>query len=146
MDRPRFAKHSLVAVAHSATRISVDVREHSVLTDQPQRAGGDDAAPSPLELLGASLAACVALYVNRFCASEGIRAEDLAVEVQPFWREGPGRIGRYAVKVHLPEEISPELRERLLEVAASCPVHATLTHAPEISVELHAPRPALVAS
>jgi putative redox protein len=118
--------------------VSISLRGHQVLTDQPERAGGTDTAPTPLELLGASLAGCVALYVHRHCEARGLEAEDLEVEVRPFWRENPGRVGRYEVIVHLPEGIPPSFHAGIEEVARSCPVHHTLTAGPEITVQLAA--------
>jgi putative redox protein len=138
MTASRFSKHSIVATPEGGAKFAVEVREHRLITDQPARSGGTDTAPNPLELLGAALSACVALYVHRYCESEGLPADDVAVEVKPFWREDPGRIGRYEVVVHLPETIPEAHHETIEAVAQGCPVHNTLTHGPEISVGLRA--------
>ncbi len=57
--------------------MDVAVRNHTIRTDQPQRAGGEDSAPTPLELPGAALAGCVALYVQKSCEAVGLPACDL---------------------------------------------------------------------
>jgi putative redox protein len=138
MNSARFSKHSIVATPRGGKKFAISVRDHRLLTDQPERAGGTDTAPSPLELLGAALSGCVALYVHKYCESEGLVADDLAIEVKPFWRENPGRIGRYDVIVHLPDSIPPEHHAAIDRIAQSCPVHRTLATAPEISVQLRA--------
>lgn len=134
--RIRGSRHSAVALALGGERIAATVRDHEVLTDQPERAGGSDSAPTPLELLSVSLASCIALYVRRYCAQQGLEGADLAVEVKPFWREDPGRIGRFDVTVHLDDGVPEHHRAAMLEVARKCPVHHTLAHAPELTISL----------
>jgi putative redox protein len=136
MDAVRFSKHSIVATPEGGTLFSIALRGHQLLTDQPERAGGTDAAPTPLELLGAALAGCVALYVHKYCEKHGLVAEDLAIEVKPVWRENPGRVGRFDTIVHIPAHIPPEHHAGIEEAAQSCPVHHTLTHAPELTLQL----------
>jgi putative redox protein len=134
MKLPNVSRHSIVAIPTDGARITAMVREHQVPTDQPARGGGTDTAPTPLELLSASLASCIALYVNRYCVNEGLKSEGLAVEVKPFWRENPGRIGRFDVVIHIPETIPGDYHADLLEVAEKCPVHHTLASGPELGV------------
>jgi putative redox protein len=136
MNLPKTSRHSIVATPAGGARFTASVRDHSVPTDQPARAGGTDTAPTPLELLSVSLASCIALYVHRYCDNEGLESEGLAVEVKPFWRENPGRIGRFDVVVHIPESLPEEYHADLLEVAEKCPVHHTLTHGPEMIVQV----------
>jgi len=134
MTLPKLSRHSIVAIPADGARITAVVREHEVRTDQPARGGGTDSAPTPLELLSASLASCIALYVNRYCVNEGLQSEGLAVEVKPFWRENPGRIGRFEVVLHVPDTIPGDYHADLLEVAEKCPVHHTLLSGPELGV------------
>lgn len=65
----------------------------------------------------------------------------MAVEVRPFWRESPGRVAPYDIVVHLPETIPAEPHAEIERVAQSCPVHHTLTLAPEITLQLRTPSP-----
>ena len=140
MDRPSYSRHSIVATPVGGRQYTITVRDHQLLTDQPARAGGADAAPTPLELLGASLSGCVALYAHKYCEAAGIDGSDLAVEVRPFWRED--RIGRFDVLLHLPESIPTEHHAELEVVARNCPVHHTLASAPQITFQLLAVAPA----
>ena len=133
---PRTSKHSVVATANGGLAFSVAIRDHVISTDQPGRLGGDDTAPTPLELLSASLASCVALYVHKFCEANTLVATGYAVEVKPLWKEEPGRIARFDVIVHLPDTIPATRHAEIEEVARTCPVHSTLEHVPEITVQL----------
>jgi putative redox protein len=132
----RTSAHSIVAVPAGGLKVRASVRDHVVPSDQPERAGGEDTAPTPLEMLSVSLAGCIALYVHKFCASNSLPSEDVVVEVKPIWRTDPGRVGRFDVVVHLPEEIPESFHAGIDEIARTCPVHHTLTHTPEITIRL----------
>ena len=116
-------------------RFAIAVRGHEIACDQPAEAGGEDSAPTPPELLAASLAGCVAFYVARYCEQAGIPADDL--EVLCDWQVGgkPRRMERLEVAVRLPA-CPPERRKAIERVANSCLIHATLQHPPEIVVRL----------
>ena len=131
---PRTSKHSVVATSNGGLAFSVAAREHIISSDQPARAGGDNSAPTPLELLSAALASCIALYVHKYCDAHSLVPIGLAVEVKPIWKEAPGRIARFDVFVHLPDTIPPSHHAAIDEVARTCPVHNTLMHTPEITV------------
>ena len=47
----RTTKHSVVATHAGGEAFTVEVRGHTVRTDQPRSACGSDAGPTPLELL-----------------------------------------------------------------------------------------------
>lgn len=120
----------MVVTHQGGVRFAVQIRGHQVLVDQPERGGGEDSAPMPLELLGASLGSCVALYVQRFCATRSLPYEGMQVEVAQ--RGAQGRIGSFEVRVKLPEALPPHYAEMLERVARSCPAHNTLAHGAEV--------------
>jgi len=103
----------------------VAVREHRVTADEPEDHGGDDTGPSPQELLAASLASCSAITMEMYAARKGWDVGDVVVDVQyePAQRGSPTR---FAMEVQFPKELPEEQRERLLQIAAKCPVHRTL--------------------
>jgi len=134
----------MVVTHQGGVRFAVGIRQHQVVVDQPLGAGGDDLAPTPLELLGASLGSCVALYVQQFCHARGLPYEGMRVEVRP--RTVPGRIERFDVSVVLPAPLPPHYAQLLERVARSCPAHATLVHGAEVDVAIHLPEGAPAAA
>jgi len=120
-------------------RFTADVRGHKVAVDQPQRGGGEDSAPMPLELLPTSLGTCVALYVQQFLVTRGLDATGLTVEVGSIGAPNPNRIGRFEVGVKIPGGIPEKYRDAVKRAAEGCAVHHTLTHTPEIAVSIEAP-------
>jgi putative redox protein len=130
---------SPITVTHDGgVRFTVQVRGHRVVVDQPERAGGDDAGPAPIELLGVSLGTCVALYVQQFCEARGLSSAGLRVEVVQHGAQNPNRIGEFAVRVELPDGIPTQYLPMLERVARSCPAHNTLAHGAELRVEIAA--------
>lgn len=117
-------------------RFTADIRGHKVTVDQPEKGGGDDSAPMPLELLPTSLGTCVALYVQRFLATRALDASGLTVEVTSVGAPNPNRIARFGIEVKIPGGVPEKYRDAIRRAAESCTVHHTLTHAPEIAVEI----------
>ena len=139
-------RQPIVVTHDGGVQFSAQIRQHRVIVDQPERGGGADAAPAPIELLGASLGTCVALYVQRYCASRGLSHEGMRIEVQQFGAQNPNRIGQFDVKVVLPSGLPDEHLPMLERVARSCPAHGTLTHAADVNVALALGTPATVAA
>jgi len=103
----------------------VEVRRHRVTADEPEAHGGDDAGPSPQELLAASLASCTAITIEMYAVRKGWDVGEIAVDVdyEPAHRGSPTR---FVMQVEFPKELPEEQRERLMQIAAKCPVHRTL--------------------
>ncbi len=127
-------------------QFAAQVRSHRILVDQPERGGGADAGPSPIELLGVSLGTCVALYVQQFCQSRGLSHDGMRVELRQRGAQNPNRIGEFAVKVVLPDGMPEEHVAMLERVARSCPAHNTLAHGAEVAMEFELGAPAALPS
>jgi uncharacterized OsmC-like protein len=123
-------------------QFAAQVRSHRILVDQPERGGGADEAPSPIELLGVSLGTCVALYVQQFCQSRALPYDGMRVELQQRGAQNPNRIGEFSLKVVLPAGIPEEHVAMLERVARSCPAHNTLAHGAEVAMEFEVGTPA----
>jgi putative redox protein len=103
----------------------IEVREHHLTADEPQDAGGDDAAPSPQELLAASLASCTAITMEMYAKRKGWDIGKIEVEAE-FAPAERGTPTRFSLVMRLPENLSDEQVERLKVIATKCPVHRTL--------------------
>lgn len=127
-----------VVVTHlGGMQFCADVRGHRIVVDQPQKIGGTDSAPTPIELLVSSLGCCIAFYVREFCRSRSLPYLGMSVEVTP--ETTAGRIDRFAVRIVMPEPLPPRETELLERVARSCPAHATLSHGADIAVGIDVP-------
>ena len=106
-------------------RHDVEIRGHRVVADEPRESGGDDTGPSPEELLAASLASCSAITMVMYAERKGWDIGDVVVDVdyEPSQRGSPTR---FRMAVRLSKELPEQQRERLMQIAAKCPVHRTL--------------------
>lgn len=103
----------------------VKVRQHRLNCDEPLEVGGDDAAPSPQELLAASLASCTAVTIEMYAARKGweLRDVEVACDYVPGERGCPTK---FSLTLRLPSDLSDERVARLKVIATKCPVHRTL--------------------
>jgi putative redox protein len=103
----------------------VTIRQHELTADEPSEHGGDDEGPSPQELLAASLASCTAITMEMYANRKGWEVGEMTVSVdyEPAQRGSPTR---FNMVVKMPKELPEEQRERLMQIAAKCPVHRTL--------------------
>jgi putative redox protein len=102
----------------------VDVNgRHTIVTDEPERLGGTDQGPAPHELLAATLASCVATMVAMYAQNREWAIGETSVEVD----YDPDSVPRhFAIRLHLPDALTPDQRRRLERVAATCPVRRAL--------------------
>lgn len=129
---------AMVVTHEGGLKFAAQIREHRLLTDQPAGVG-ENAAPMPLELLGAGLGTCVALYVHQFLEARGVAHEGMRVEVETQSVRNPSRIGLFDVRVVLSRPVPPEYAAMLERVARSCPAHNTLVEGGEVAVRIESP-------
>lgn len=124
-----------IVVTHQAgVRFAAQVGAHELILDQPFRGGGRNAGPSPIDLLGAALGACVALYVHKFLVTRNVAEEGLQVEVTQHSARAPHRIERFDVCIKLPPEV-PALYKPMIEAAARvCPAYNTLVRGSQVEI------------
>ena len=126
----------IVVTHREKLQFRAQVGAHELTFDQSRRGGGDDTGPSPLDLLGAALGGCVALYVHQFLAARNVPSADLRVEVEQQAVRNPHRIARFDVRIFLPDETPAVYKPMIEAVARVCPVHNTLANGTEIAVRV----------
>jgi putative redox protein len=106
-------------------RHTVQVRDHQMVVDEVQSAGGADTGPDPLELLAVSLASCTAITIEMYAARKGwdIGHVEVDVEYSPAERGCPTK---FQLVMRLGEDLPEDQVERLRVIAAKCPVHRAL--------------------
>jgi len=117
---------------------------HQLVADEP-RPIGDDAGPTPYDLVLAGLGACTSMTVRMYADRKGwpldevrvtlrhsrIHAEDCAAcETTKGW------IDHIDLDVELVGDLDDTQRQRLMQIAERCPVHQTLTSEVDIATAL----------
>jgi uncharacterized OsmC-like protein len=113
------------------------VRGHRIAVDQPADSGGNDNAPTPVELFVASLATCVAFYAGSYLTRHGYGRDNLTVSAGfAMASDHPARVCEIRVTVRVPASVPAKHRPALRAVARHCTVHNTLISEPSIMIEL----------
>lgn len=97
--------------------------QHCLVTDEPERLGGEGSAPAPHELFPAALASCIATTLVMYARTKGWELGDVAVAVEYDHRSTPRR---FEIAIELGGDLTDEQLERLEKVAASCPVRRAI--------------------
>ncbi len=116
----------------SSTQYNVKLQNgrHEFSADEPKEAGGADTAPSPDELLEASLASCTAITLRMYANRKQWPVAGIQVTVS-LARANDKTVFKRSISIN--GDINEEQRERLLEIAKACPVSKTLQGEIEIS-------------
>ncbi len=92
-------------------------------------------AYSPFHMLASGLATCTMAVLHSWAGNAKLDPAGLAVEVRWTFAEEPHRVGRLDVRLVWPG--LPETRRAsAVRAAGLCAVHHTLTHPPQIAVEV----------
>jgi putative redox protein len=105
---------------------------HTIRIDEPVAAGGTDTGPSPTRLVAAGLASCIAVTMEMYAERKDWDVGAVEVEVDVEY-EGHQPLS-FAVTLRLPAGLSDEQRERLLVIAAKCPVHEVIAAATPVTI------------
>lgn len=114
-----------------AHEVELDGR-HDLRVDEPPEAGGTDTGPRPTELLGASLAGCIAITIEMYAGRKGWDVGAVEVDVEIAY---DGVVpSSFEVGVKLAGDLDDEQRRRLLVIATKCPVHKVLAGEAHVNV------------
>jgi uncharacterized OsmC-like protein len=117
--------------------------KHRLLADEPLTAGGGDAGPDPYDYLLASLAVCTSMTIGFYARRNQLPLENITVSL---WHSRihardceecetkEGMLDRIDVEIDLTGSLTEAQHAKLMEIAAKCPVHRTLTS--EINIRL----------
>jgi uncharacterized OsmC-like protein len=137
------APHIVVRGGGDSFKQEIVAGKHHLVADEPVNVGGGDAGPDPYDYLLAALGVCTSMTVGFFARRNKWPLENVTVSL---WHSRihardceecettDGMVDRIDVEVELTGSLSAEQHLKLMEVAARCPVHRTLTS--EINIRL----------
>lgn len=140
---------SEVAARLGAEGFTTEIRagSHALLADEPESVGGNAFGPTPYDFLSAGLASCTAMTVQMYARRKKWPLDEIITHVDhdkvhaedcENSDQEKSKIDRFQLRIELTGDLSPEQRDRLLEIAGRCPVHRTLKEH-DIKIEIEVP-------
>ena len=133
-DKPVIA--TIRETKESAFSVEVVVDGHVILADEPVDSGGKNLGPYPHEILVAALGACTAQTVRWYAQRHDWPLDSVEVDVTYKKEHLEGHSGLLDIfdkSVRLTGAgLTPEQRERLLDVAGKCPIQRLMEGMPVI--------------
>lgn len=139
--------YKIAATSVSHSRADVSIRDFTVVIDEPEKLGGSDAGPNPIELELASLAGCINVTGHLAAKEMGISLKKLKMEVSGslnpakfMGRSSEERAGykSIVVLIDVESDASAEELERWRgQVEERCPVSDNLSSGTNVEVMLN---------
>ena len=121
----------------SAFAVRIEVSGFELTGDEPLDGGGANLGPAPYDLLVAALGACTAMTIRWYAREQNWPLERVEVDVTHSKGDVPGKsrkVDHFTKIIRIfGEGLSAEQHDKLVEIAAKCPVQRTLEGTPVIS-------------
>lgn len=115
-------------------QVIVNYKGFEILTDQPVKAGGDNAAPSPFDFFLISIGACAGWYVKSFCQQRRLSEEGIKVTMKTHRNPEKRMIDNIEIDIKLPHDFPDKYRDAVIKAAGACTVKKHIADAPEFSI------------
>lgn len=111
----------------------IEVGSHKLISDISEKEGGENHGPSPHDYLAVALAACTSMTLRMYATRKAWPLESADSTVTLNQQKD---VTKFEIRIHLSGDLSPEQKDRLLEIAQHCPVHRALSGKIEITTSL----------
>src|SRR5256714_2112696 len=137
------AVHVVVRGGAEDFRQRIAAGKHNFVADEPASAGGGDDGPDPYDYLLTALGVCTSMTIGFYARRNRLPLENITVSLSHSriyaadceeCETKEGMLDRIDVEVELTGSLTAEQHAKLMQVAAKCPVHRTLTS--EINIRL----------
>jgi len=115
-------------------RVNAHYGSFDITTDQPEKNGGDNSAPSPFDLFLVSLGTCAGFFALRFCQQRQLSTEGMRLSMASEFNAETKRLDRVEITLTLPEGFPEKYRSAILRATDQCAVKRALVDPPEIAL------------
>lgn len=129
-DDKKIAAH-IAETDESNYAVTIEVNGHRLTGDEPESFGGGNTGPAPYDYLLAALGECTAMTMRWYALKHDWPLEKTEVRLSYQKKE---KLDTFQKEITLHgDKLSDEQRQKLIEVAAKCPVQRTLEGKVEIT-------------
>ena len=134
-DRQLPADVEAVETGRGKFQLLIRTGKHQLFADEPDSFGGLDSGPSPFQLLGSALAACMTMTVRLYADRKEWAVKRIRTAVGHSREMDQTPRDRFDVRLAFEGDLDDEQRARLVEIAGKCPVHRALTEGARFTIE-----------
>jgi len=113
-------------IAQEKYKASIQWRNGIIIADEPTTVGGKDLGPDPYTLLLSALVACTLSTLRMYIDRKGWTINQITVAVNMYQENNDVFTTTFERDISFDNTISTEQKERLLQIAAKCPVSKIL--------------------
>lgn len=109
----------------------IRTRSHEWLADEPTESDGQDEAATPFEQFVGAIGSCSVITAQMYARRKGWPLEEIEIEIGyrrinaadcPDCETEKGKIAEFTMQIQMKGELSPDQRDRLLDIIGRCPV------------------------
>lgn len=112
-------------------KTEINTENHVLYADEPLELGGENTAPSPFELLVASLASCTLITLRMYANRKEWEIEEIKLQIEHD--EESKQVYRVIELLGANAEVN---KDRMLLIANKCPIHKLLETVLNIKTEI----------
>ena len=113
-------------------KVDASFRDHTILTDQTERGGGENTGPQPFDMFLASIGTCAGFYALRFCQQREIDTSELALKLETVRDSETKKLVRVNLHLTLPPEFPEKYEKAIVRAIDQCAVKKAIFDPPEI--------------
>ena len=115
-------------------KVNAQLNDFEIATDQPERNGGDNTAPSPFDFFLASLGTCAGFFALRFCQQRDLPTDGLKMSLSSQHNKETKKLERVEITMTLPKDFPEKYRSAIIRATDQCAVKKALLDPPEIEL------------
>ena len=117
-------------------KVQAQVAGFTIETDQPEKSGGNNTAPSPFTLFTASIATCAGYFALKFCRARNLATEGMSLRLAYGWDKEQKKYPQMKVELTLPNGFPEKYKEAIIRAMDQCVVKKHIIDPPDFSIEV----------
>lgn len=114
-------------------KVATEVGGFTLIADQSEASGGDNAGPSPFDFFLSSIASCTGMTILAFCKNKGIDTSDLKMELNVEKNED-GDVVKIITQVTRPKDFPERYMGAIEHIAGTCKVKRHIENPPKFEI------------